>query len=475
MGSEGLTNDDFRKLLATPRRTIAGESRNNASKNQKDKNIGNKNHKNGDGRNIQRNIDEKAAGKKPEEPSSSAYRDRAEERRRGSQLDKGDEVTGQGHSIIPQKDITSLSLEESKYLGGDEEHTHLVKGLDYALLSKVRAEREQKKRLEEEQRRNALEQEKDGKRDQLNFKREPQQTAENTAAGLALRAALKEISQQSQNQINDVFLSKKTVFVYALRTDDKFEMPTMRMRAKDISRGDHESARFTNLRSEILDVISNAVDNESRSQGPDITGRASRGTEQPKVEDEQVLPVDEDEDIFEDAGKDYIPEKTIDRDTTNNKTKKAYFEEKESEAVEGKPDKGAGATLSALNRADTARVNQIVQQDKARVQEKRKKFLQQQEDEEYAECYPSYFNAAGAVEDSDDEGAVAEEGASKGKITKETKEGLKIDHELNRIQKIFEDKGYEHSQAFGAGKKPVERTGDESEGAAAVMKKKRRI
>lgn len=28
-------------------------------------------------------------------------------------------------------------IEESKYLGGDMEHTHLVKGLDYALLQKV--------------------------------------------------------------------------------------------------------------------------------------------------------------------------------------------------------------------------------------------------------------------------------------------------------------------------------------------------
>ena len=29
-------------------------------------------------------------------------------------------------------------IQESKYLGGDMEHTHLVKGLDFALLQKVR-------------------------------------------------------------------------------------------------------------------------------------------------------------------------------------------------------------------------------------------------------------------------------------------------------------------------------------------------
>lgn len=31
-------------------------------------------------------------------------------------------------------------VQESKYLGGDLEHTHLVKGLDYSLLHKARSE-----------------------------------------------------------------------------------------------------------------------------------------------------------------------------------------------------------------------------------------------------------------------------------------------------------------------------------------------
>ena len=44
-----------------------------------------------------------------------------------------------------------LQIEESKYLGGDIEHTHLVKGLDYALLEKKRAEiRDEEKKKEEE-------------------------------------------------------------------------------------------------------------------------------------------------------------------------------------------------------------------------------------------------------------------------------------------------------------------------------------
>ena len=45
-------------------------------------------------------------------------------------------------------------IQESKYLGGDMEHTHLVKGLDFALLQKVRSEiatRENEEEDEEEE------------------------------------------------------------------------------------------------------------------------------------------------------------------------------------------------------------------------------------------------------------------------------------------------------------------------------------
>ena len=41
-------------------------------------------------------------------------------------------------------------IEESKYLGGDLEHTHLVKGLDYALLQKIKAEQEKKEEDQDE-------------------------------------------------------------------------------------------------------------------------------------------------------------------------------------------------------------------------------------------------------------------------------------------------------------------------------------
>ena len=58
---------------------------------------------------------------------SHRYRDRAEERRKNVNPDY-DGVKG-----IETDDVLI-----SKHLGGDMEHTHLVKGLDFALLQKVR-------------------------------------------------------------------------------------------------------------------------------------------------------------------------------------------------------------------------------------------------------------------------------------------------------------------------------------------------
>jgi len=47
--------------------------------------------------------------------------------------------------------LRKKEIEESKFLGGDMEHTHLVKGLDYALLNKIRSELEREKRQETEE------------------------------------------------------------------------------------------------------------------------------------------------------------------------------------------------------------------------------------------------------------------------------------------------------------------------------------
>jgi len=48
---------------------------------------------------------------------------------------------------VPDVNVDELPAEQTKYLGGDLQHTHLVKGLDYQLLAKLK---EQAERMEEE-------------------------------------------------------------------------------------------------------------------------------------------------------------------------------------------------------------------------------------------------------------------------------------------------------------------------------------
>ena len=48
--------------------------------------------------------------------------------------------TAPGPGNLTAEERKRLEIETSKYLGGDERNTHRVKGLDFALLQKVRGE-----------------------------------------------------------------------------------------------------------------------------------------------------------------------------------------------------------------------------------------------------------------------------------------------------------------------------------------------
>lgn len=92
------------------------------------------------------------------------YRDRARERRDGSNQDYqaiDPSSSANAYRAVAPDSKSGLDaaerrrqlIQESKFLGGDMEHTHLVKGLDYALLQKVRSEiivKEQEQEIEME-------------------------------------------------------------------------------------------------------------------------------------------------------------------------------------------------------------------------------------------------------------------------------------------------------------------------------------
>ena len=124
-------NEEFRKLLEDARNAPEKKPGESGPKpaaanpgGAKKKSLGSKK--------FQQLMERKAREK--EQGDEGQYRDRADERRK----DKNEEPESEVAAAV------SVDIEMSKYLGGDLEHTHLVKGLDFALLNKVRGELEQK-------------------------------------------------------------------------------------------------------------------------------------------------------------------------------------------------------------------------------------------------------------------------------------------------------------------------------------------
>ncbi|XP_030216844.1 protein Red isoform X2 [Gadus morhua] len=156
-----LTNDDFRKLLMTPR-SAPSSAPPSKSRPEMPKDY---------------NEDEDPAARRRKKKSYYAklrqqevererelaekYRDRARERRDGVNKDYEEteliSTTANYRAVGPTAEADKSAAEkrrqviqESKFLGGDMEHTHLVKGLDFALLQKVRAEITSKEKEEED-------------------------------------------------------------------------------------------------------------------------------------------------------------------------------------------------------------------------------------------------------------------------------------------------------------------------------------
>lgn len=146
-----LRNEDFRKLLSAPKKAATESSasgdtshsfthRHQAKPEKK---------KGGGGHKYKKEKAEHSDDEANLKEILKNYRDRALERRlKGN--DDNDEIVklaaayrampGDARAVTDKANLRRQVIEESKYLGGDMEHTHLVKGLDYSLLNKVRSE-----------------------------------------------------------------------------------------------------------------------------------------------------------------------------------------------------------------------------------------------------------------------------------------------------------------------------------------------
>jgi hypothetical protein len=193
----GLSNADFAQIFATTRKEDAGGGAGGDSSGKR-KDGGSK----GGGGAAKKFKPHSKKAQTAAEAEAQQFRDRAKERRLGTSKEY----------TISEEAVKSLTVEESKYLGGDMEHTHLVKGLDFALLAKVRAEMDIKEDARDEQLEKQL--------DEALVKLEA-----TTLLGKTVRNTVLTERRSGRKNV-DMFLPGRTTFVFDLDDDFATEIPT---------------------------------------------------------------------------------------------------------------------------------------------------------------------------------------------------------------------------------------------------------
>lgn len=163
---------------------------------------------------------------KQEEPEAPKYRDRAKERREDQNPDYEAAELGSFHAVAPPGSVADLrnadaykiSIENSKYLGGDIEHTHLVKGLDYALLHKVKSEIDKKPDVEDEQ---------DGK---PRASKDEQQLSFRTSIAKSVYQWM--VKPHGIIKPNEMFLPGRMAFIFNMEDGFSHDIPTTLHRSK---------------------------------------------------------------------------------------------------------------------------------------------------------------------------------------------------------------------------------------------------
>uniref|UniRef100_A0A8C0WU92 Protein Red n=1 Tax=Castor canadensis TaxID=51338 RepID=A0A8C0WU92_CASCN len=313
-----LTNEDFRKLLMTPRAAPTSAPPSKSRHHEMPREY---------------NEDEDPAARRRKKKSYYAklrqqeiererelaekYRDRAKERRDGVNKDYEEteliSTTANYRAVGPTAEADKSAAEkrrqliqESKFLGGDMEHTHLVKGLDFALLQKVRAEIASKEKEEEE----LMEKpQKETKKDE-----DPENKIEfKTRLG---RNVYRMLFKSKSYERNELFLPGRMAYVVDL--DDEYadtDIPTTLIRSKaDCPTMEAQTTLTTN------DIVISKL--------TQILSYLRQGTRNKKLKKkdkgkmEEKKPPEADMNIFEDIG-DYVPSTTK---TPRDKERERYRE-----------------------------------------------------------------------------------------------------------------------------------------------------
>lgn len=411
--STRLTNDDFRRLLMTPRAGAPSSLPPLSSLLQstmKDKELGTSKDP------AEDDLDDRAERrrkkksfyaklKKQEEDKmaelAQKYRDRARERRDGGQDQPEDPLSAASGYRAVAPDLKSgldaaerrrQMIQESKFLGGDMEHTHLVKGLDYALLQKVRSEI-QSKEMEEEEELERLAVVKPVVKEE---KKEAPQDKEMTFKTKLGRNVFRAAFPSQKVELNEMFGPGRMAYVIELDGDlAETDIPTTLIRSKaDVPSLQTNSTLTTNdiVINKLAQILSYLRQGRHGKKGRRKDKTSKRGG-----------MGEDDLNIYPDLAE-YEPSTATSHLAAEQRAKKRapYFSKTEQD-----PDEGSSARLIPNPGALAAMAGMAGETSGSSGKEAKPKGMLLNrlatEPEGYAECYPGLEEMQDAIDDSDDE------------------------------------------------------------------------
>ncbi|ODM97579.1 Protein Red [Orchesella cincta] len=458
-----LTNDDFRKLFMTPRHS-GSDSSSAKPKLEADPFVAPATPTSATPGGVKKSDKSRVEDKrqqqkkkhfyqktKSEEEETLAelakkYRDRAKERRDGGHPEGQREelITNQGayRAVAPDfrgnvdaAERRKQLIQESKFLGGDMEHTHLVKGLDYALLQKVRSEIDIKGDLEEEE----IEEE---VKPEVNKSVEPvvavapappkkPMAAPEPDSGFRTklaRSVYRTLFQTTLPERNELFAPGRMAYVFDLEDEyAESDIPTTVIRSKaDVPLSEGQATLTTNdiVINKLAQILSylrqGSKSSKKLKKSKEVKAGSSNTSKYEERERDSKKNVEEDS-IYGEIG-DYVPNlsksKSRSSDKDRSSKRQPYFEkpaeeddrdlvleqrpiipeteirkrDREAWSEEG-PGGGDQTFGSILKKAE--------EKSLSRTQKLLSKINEQPEG--YAECYPGFDEMHDAIDDSDEE------------------------------------------------------------------------
>ncbi|KAH9394441.1 hypothetical protein TYRP_004493 [Tyrophagus putrescentiae] len=434
--AQPLTNADFRKLMMTPRvvssnaggSAVPGSVR--GSVRSKHSSVG-YNQKEPTNENLKKKKKFYESIKKQEDDVLSElakkYRDRAKERRDGGNAEHGKSeldlmantayhAVGPGNFDMDAAERRKQMIQESKYLGGDMEHTHLVKGLDYALLHKVKAEIQTK---DDEERYLIMKKEEEARQEEEQKKKS--QSGLNSVNDITFNDSdryavkskiaeniLKSVFNKKLPHRNELFVQGRMAYQYDLVDEfPESDIPTTIIRSKaECPNLDAYNSISTNeiVVNKLVQIFTNF------RQG----GTASKKSKKPKteirnVEEGSASRAPKGDSIYDDIG-DYVPSVKATRDIDERIDRKSasYFESFGKNA-HGDVDYRSHRRTTEQDVLEMAAsvVGSFAASTEGFAEGKsvsrRKSAKYQPEPDGYAECYPGAPENDDAIIDSDDE------------------------------------------------------------------------